>query len=374
MSYTTINDLPLLEASEITGYENFLITDEDTTYKLSLNVVNEKILELSANTLQSLTNKVIDDVSNFVHANAIHYVGVAVQDMSKGTPVKIVQNADTDSVYVDIAGSNDIAVGICEDGISTGELGTIMIAGVLSSFDTTSWVENDLLYSSGGVITNVQPTSDDIHFIGYVLNSAVDGKILVSASDPFPDARQMIFNVGESDLTSTNVQDVIIEVDSRIKDIEDIVYAPVDTTIVEYDDPVLGLGETTEVSDGKDRGLEFKYGTTASPIAGFFGLDESTGRFTFIPDSVNTSEVFTGIVGDYSLGNVFQSQLDGVYSTGVGSAVVNASDLWNSASIATANMAGAAQFDILQADANGILSPTKTISSSSGITIDCGTY
>ena len=31
--------------------------------------------------------------------------------------------------------------------------------------------------------------------------------------------------------------------------------------------------------------------------SGFFGYDDSTGKFTFIPDATNTSEVFSGTAG-----------------------------------------------------------------------------
>jgi hypothetical protein len=64
-------------------------------------------------------------------------------------------------------------------------------------------------------------------------------------------------------------------------------------------DPILTLGGTTAPTsdDNKDRGIEFRYhnGTTAK--LGFFGFDDSTGKFTFIPDATNSSEVFTGTKG-----------------------------------------------------------------------------
>lgn len=224
MSYTTVNDLPERDFSQLLGTENLLLTDPDNSYRVTIETVNAKILELSSASIQTMTNKVIDDVSNFVHANAIHYVAKPMQNISKGTPVNVVPNADTTSVYVDIASSAGTTVGVCEEDMVVGSLGSIMIAGVLSDFDTTTWVENDLLYSSGGVITNVQPTSDSIQFIGYVLNSATLGKILISAADPFPDARQILFSGVASNLESTNVQDAIIEVESRITDMEEVVF------------------------------------------------------------------------------------------------------------------------------------------------------
>jgi cytoskeletal protein CcmA (bactofilin family) len=134
----------------------------------------------------------------------------------------------------------------------------------------------------------------------------------------------------------------------------------VDSTVVTIKDPVFTLGETLSVSDGKDRGIEFNYGDTVAPLVGFFGLDESTGRFVFIPDATNTSEVFSGNAGDFEVGDIYQGG-------------VNVSDGWNIAAAATAQMTTGVQYDLLQHDGT-IFKPTKTISADSGITIDCGTY
>ena len=73
----------------------------------------------------------------------------------------------------------------------------------------------------------------------------------------------------------------------------------VNSTTVTLDDPVITLGGDTApaTDDNKDRGVEFRWhnGTTAK--VGFFGFDDSTGYFTFIPDASNTSEVFSGATG-----------------------------------------------------------------------------
>ncbi len=134
----------------------------------------------------------------------------------------------------------------------------------------------------------------------------------------------------------------------------------VESTVVKINDPVFTLGQTLAVDDGKDRGIEFKHGTTASPLTGFFGFDDSTGRFTFIPDATNTSEVFSGTVGDFEVGNIFQNG-------------VNVSVGWNIAAAQTAAFTTGVQYDLLQHDGTTFV-PTKTIAAASGITIDCGTY
>lgn len=74
----------------------------------------------------------------------------------------------------------------------------------------------------------------------------------------------------------------------------------VNSTVVTIDDPIFTLGGDTAPAsdDDKDRGVEFRWHDGAAAKTGFFGYDDSTGRFTFIPDATNTAEVFSGTLGD----------------------------------------------------------------------------
>jgi len=73
----------------------------------------------------------------------------------------------------------------------------------------------------------------------------------------------------------------------------------INSTTTTLDDPIFTLGGDTAPSsdDNKDRGIEFRYYSGGSAKLGFFGFDDSTGKFTFIPDATNTSEVFSGTAG-----------------------------------------------------------------------------
>ena len=73
----------------------------------------------------------------------------------------------------------------------------------------------------------------------------------------------------------------------------------VNSTTISVDDPVFTLGGDTAPGsdDNKDRGIEFRWHNGTSAKVGFFGFDDSTGKFTFIPDATNTSEVFSGTKG-----------------------------------------------------------------------------
>lgn len=86
----------------------------------------------------------------------------------------------------------------------------------------------------------------------------------------------------------------------------------VNSTVVTLDDPVLTLGGDTPptMDDNKDRGIEFRWHNGTVAKSGYFGFDDSTGRFTFIPDATNTSEVFGGAVGDVEFGQIFASNMN----------------------------------------------------------------
>ena len=76
----------------------------------------------------------------------------------------------------------------------------------------------------------------------------------------------------------------------------------VESTTVYVKDPVFTLGGNTNPTsdDNKDRGIEFRWHNGSAAKLGFFGFDDSTGKFTFIPDATNTSEVYSGTSGELS--------------------------------------------------------------------------
>jgi hypothetical protein len=80
----------------------------------------------------------------------------------------------------------------------------------------------------------------------------------------------------------------------------------VNSTTISVDDPIFTLGGDTAptLDDNKDRGIEFRWHNGSAAKLGFFGYDDSTGKFTFIPDATNSSEVFSGTKGTIDVGGV----------------------------------------------------------------------
>ena len=90
----------------------------------------------------------------------------------------------------------------------------------------------------------------------------------------------------------------------------------VNSTTTTVDDPIFTLGGDTAPSsdDNKDRGIEFRWHNGSAAKVGFFGYDDSAGRFTFIPDATNTSEVFSGTAGDCTFGTVYATATSAQYA------------------------------------------------------------
>jgi len=82
----------------------------------------------------------------------------------------------------------------------------------------------------------------------------------------------------------------------------------VNSTTVTVKDPVFTIGDDA-VNDAKDRGVEFKYNSGGAKV-GFFGHDDSLGRFTYIKEATNTAEVFSGTPGDAMFGTAYLSGLN----------------------------------------------------------------
>jgi hypothetical protein len=73
----------------------------------------------------------------------------------------------------------------------------------------------------------------------------------------------------------------------------------INSTVITIDDPIFVLGGDTapQADDNKDRGIEFRWHNGTAAKIGFFGFDDSAGKFTFIPDATDTSGVISGTKG-----------------------------------------------------------------------------
>ena len=80
----------------------------------------------------------------------------------------------------------------------------------------------------------------------------------------------------------------------------------VNSTTVTVDDPIFVVGGDSAPGsdDNKDRGMEFRWHNGSSAKLGFFGFDDSTGKFTFIPDATDNSAIVSGTKGNLDIGGL----------------------------------------------------------------------
>ena len=94
----------------------------------------------------------------------------------------------------------------------------------------------------------------------------------------------------------------------------------VNSTTVTVDDPIFTLGGDSDPGsdDNKDRGIEFRYHDGSSARVGFFGFDDSTGKFTTLTAATNSSEVFSGTAMPAIFGNIEGAAISGTTGTFTG--------------------------------------------------------
>ena len=80
----------------------------------------------------------------------------------------------------------------------------------------------------------------------------------------------------------------------------------VNSTTVTVDDPIFVVGGDSAPGsdDNKDRGIEFRWHNGSSAKLGFFGFDDSTGKFTFVPEATDSSSIISGTKGNLDIGGL----------------------------------------------------------------------
>lgn len=111
------------------------------------------------------------------------------------------------------------------------------------------------------------------------------------------------------DGTNTNIdsQNTIINGNLTVNGIT----TSIESSVVTIDDPVFNLGgtETYTISDSMDRGISFHYYNAGNKI-GFFGRNNITGCFTYIPDATEINNVYTGTPGCANFGALTVSSIN----------------------------------------------------------------
>ena len=143
----------------------------------------------------------------------------------------------------------------------------------------------------GGVLHASNLTVDDGGQIGSV---TTDDAITIAANGDIALKTDLVVGVDLSVAGDIAAQgNVVVDGDLTVHGTT----TTVNSTTITVEDPIIVLGSGTPTSDdNKDRGVSFNYYDTTAKT-GFFGFDDSTGRFTFVPDATISSETVSGSTG-----------------------------------------------------------------------------
>jgi hypothetical protein len=190
---------------------------------------------------------------------------------------------------------------------------TIKNDGVILGTETTGNFVQNLTAGTGVTLSNnsgeaTQPTiaigqavatNSDVQFAGVTA-----GNITVGASN------DNTITTSSGDLTlNASGGEVIIAGNLQV----DGTTTTVNSTVVTVDDPIFRVGGDGNASDdNKDKGMAFAWHNGSAAKVGFFGFDESTANFTFIPDSSESgSQIMSGTAGNVAFGTITGTSLDG---------------------------------------------------------------
>lgn len=253
-----------------------------------------------------------------------------------------------------------------KEGTTTTGTGAISPAGAAATFDTFSSVMSDGDTTYYAIVHTTSNTDEwEVGLGTWNSGNTITRTTVISSSNS---NNAVNFSAGTKDLFMTMPADKTLIEDAN----NDVVVGrnltvtgtlqvdgtttTVNSATVTVDDPIFTLGGDVAPSsdDNKDRGIEFRYHTGSAAKVGFFGFDDSAGKFTFIPDATNSSEVFSGTAG------TIVAALEGNATT--------ATTLATARNIAGQSFDGSAAINIGPTDLTGVTATAAELNILDGVT------
>lgn len=176
---------------------------------------------------QALTNKTMDDISNWIGANHIHYNIKALENLPAGAVVMgMGYNSGEDVFEVSkwTVASGKPALGMNHHTLLTGEIGFIAQSGQIKDIDTSLLTVGTVYYpADGGLLTATKPTTGSYQAAVYVLRShSSQGAVTVNFAAPISIASttQAGYVQLNNTLTSTSTTEALTSAQGKVlKDI-----------------------------------------------------------------------------------------------------------------------------------------------------------
>ena len=213
---------------EIIGYGAFDVTNAaqiKSMYESNVNTnefsdAEQTKLETIEDSVMVLTNKTLDDITNYIHANALQYNIKANEPLVKGDIVTAVNTLGDGTIVAAKRNSLSVpAIGIVTGNLAINDIGSAIINGAFKGYDATGLAVGQILYpdAAGGLT----PTPTIAHG-NYNQPSAFVAEInggnaqLVINFHSAHESANLISNQPAGNISSTNIQDTVNELDADI--------------------------------------------------------------------------------------------------------------------------------------------------------------
>lgn len=216
-----------------------------------------------------------------------------------------------------------ISTGTLSSTITTTSPNTFAVGDTITISGTNSIPNIDGRYTINSILSNTSFTitpNTTITGIGTTGNVIAEKNIYLTASDNIyvPTNVPIVFgngtSINEPSIVSDGSFTTLTSPETIIQGNLTVRGTTVQSNIVTIDDPVFNVGGDTiyTIPDIMDRGVSFQYyknGTTN--YIGFFGRNNTTGCFTYIPDATEVSNnIYTGTPGCATFGALTISSLN----------------------------------------------------------------
>ena len=216
----------------------------------------------------------------------------------------------TDSLVVD-----NLEIGLDADGTISTSTGDITLSpdgnsDVVVDADTFTVMSGE---AESALIKLIADESDDVGDEWHILNNAADN-VLSFGNDKASNGTavpHLSITPHATVASSTTAVAGHLTVGNKLTVAGDLqvdgTTVTVNTTEVTMDDPILTLGgDTAPGSDlNKDLGILARWHNGSAAKMAFFGFDDSTGRFTFVPDASESTAVISGSTGDIDIAGAY---------------------------------------------------------------------
>ena len=180
--------------------------------------------------------------------------------------------------------------------------GDLQVDGTTVTVNSSSTTINDAILRLGDVTTERVVMSNALAGVSTIRLDSVVG---INTNDVVSGSA----NLSPSGITTITA----IDTGTKIITINDTVQAGGISTTTQ-------LVITTGYDTNTDRGISYNWNTgigSANNKLGFFGYDDSTGYWTFVPDATNTNEVISGVKGTLDVGAIYLDwAVSGIHTRG----------------------------------------------------------